>query len=75
MSNKQVSNLDIDSIYSYAIKCGAWGGKVCGAGGGGVMLFSVDPHIHPTFIKKMQNQMLERVDFGVDYNGLQVREL
>jgi len=35
----KVSDSDIDEIYEYAIKNGALGGKVVGAGGGGFLMF------------------------------------
>lgn len=38
-----VSNDSINNIYSKAINAGAIGGKVSGAGGGGFMMFIVDP--------------------------------
>lgn len=38
-----ISNNHIDEIYSIAIKNGAYSGKVSGAGGGGFMMFVVDP--------------------------------
>ncbi len=37
----KVSNPEIDGIYEAAISHGALGGKVCGAGGGGFMMFYV----------------------------------
>jgi D-glycero-alpha-D-manno-heptose-7-phosphate kinase len=38
-----VSTLELDAIYAAAKDAGAWGGKVSGAGGGGFMMFVVDP--------------------------------
>ncbi|MWN78319.1 dehydrogenase [Labilibaculum sp. A4] len=38
-----ISNKMIDDIYKIAIKAGAKAGKVSGAGGGGFMIFVVDP--------------------------------
>ena len=38
-----VSNNQIDDIYGQALKAGAIGGKLCGAGGGGFILFFVPP--------------------------------
>ena len=35
----KVSNTDIDYLYDTAIKSGAIGGKLLGAGGGGFLLF------------------------------------
>jgi len=36
-----ISNTEIDSMYEKAIKAGALGGKICGAGGGGFLLLYV----------------------------------
>ncbi|KYH34467.1 D-glycero-alpha-D-manno-heptose 7-phosphate kinase [Clostridium tepidiprofundi DSM 19306] len=40
---KSISNESIDRIYNSAIEAGAYSGKVSGAGGGGFMMFVVDP--------------------------------
>ena len=39
----QISNPEIEEIMSVARKAGAWAGKVSGAGGGGYIVFIVDP--------------------------------
>jgi D-glycero-alpha-D-manno-heptose-7-phosphate kinase len=41
--SKAVSNSNIDAIYDTAIRHGATGGKLLGAGGGGFLLFFVSP--------------------------------
>lgn len=38
-----ISNNKIDRIYDLAMDCGAYAGKVSGAGGGGFMIFMVNP--------------------------------
>jgi len=38
-----ITTRNIDKIYEAAINAGAYGGKVSGAGGGGFMIFTVDP--------------------------------
>jgi D-glycero-alpha-D-manno-heptose-7-phosphate kinase len=38
-----VSNSLIDDAYDCAIKAGAYGGKITGAGGGGFLMLLVDP--------------------------------
>ena len=43
--SEKVSTSDIDHIYETAIKAGATGGKLLGAGGGGFMLFFVKPEL------------------------------
>jgi D-glycero-alpha-D-manno-heptose-7-phosphate kinase len=42
LTNK-ISNSSIDEIYEAGLSAGALGGKLCGAGGGGFMLFYVPP--------------------------------
>jgi D-glycero-alpha-D-manno-heptose-7-phosphate kinase len=42
-----VSNAEIDAMYDKAIKAGALGGKILGAGGGGFMLLFVPPDRQP----------------------------
>lgn len=38
-----ITNDKIEKIYETALKSGAYGGKVSGAGGGGFMFFTIDP--------------------------------
>lgn len=73
MSNKGVANSKINEIYDLGKKNGAYGGKVCGAGGGGFMFFLVDPSKRKDFIESMKD--LQHWDFTTDWNGLQVRVL
>ncbi|MCC6293383.1 MAG: GHMP kinase [Bryobacterales bacterium] len=42
-----ISNRRIDGWYERALSAGAWGGKLCGAGGGGFFLFAAPPERHP----------------------------
>ncbi|MBB3773713.1 D-glycero-alpha-D-manno-heptose-7-phosphate kinase [Angulomicrobium tetraedrale] len=44
-----VSNSAIDDLYVQGKELGAWGGKLLGAGGGGFVLFLVDPNLRPLF--------------------------
>lgn len=48
-----VSNEQIDAWYSLAYHWGAWGGKLCGAGGGGFLLFLAPPDRHTTIINAL----------------------
>jgi D-glycero-alpha-D-manno-heptose-7-phosphate kinase len=41
--SKMITNTKIDDLYNAAIKAGALGGKILGAGGGGFVLFFVKP--------------------------------
>jgi D-glycero-alpha-D-manno-heptose-7-phosphate kinase len=40
-----VSTPRIDEIYEAGMRAGAYGGKLCGAGGGGFFLFMAPPHV------------------------------
>jgi D-glycero-alpha-D-manno-heptose-7-phosphate kinase len=48
-----ISNSQIDHIYNAAIASGAVAGKVSGAGGGGFMMFLVDPARRPDVIRTL----------------------
>ena len=41
-----ISTPEIDKIYNLALKNGAWGGKILGAGGGGFLLIMAPPEKH-----------------------------
>ena len=72
LSNKGVTNNIIDEIYAKAKELGAYGGKCCGAGGGGFMLFVVNPEEREKFIKELG---LEWWDFSPCWQGLETRIL
>lgn len=41
--NRKVTNKYIDDLYDKAIECGAYGGKIVGAGNGGFLLLVIEP--------------------------------
>jgi D-glycero-alpha-D-manno-heptose-7-phosphate kinase len=51
LSNK-ISNNKIDELYKLAIKNGALGGKILGAGGGGFLLLYIKKNDKKKFLKK-----------------------
>jgi D-glycero-alpha-D-manno-heptose-7-phosphate kinase len=53
MANR-ISNQKINEIYETALKEGARAGKVSGAGGGGYMMFIVDPVKRSRVIRCLQ---------------------
>ena len=69
--SKKISNEHLDDIYDYAIKHGALGGKLLGAGGGGFFLFYVPPFQKNTFLKAMKTRGLEHTMFQFDELGMQ----
>ncbi len=54
----KISTDHIDQMYEAATKAGAIGGKLLGAGGGGFVLFFVEPHNKPK-VRAALNGMLE----------------
>lgn len=62
-----VTNLVIDEIYETGIKNGALGGKLLGAGGGGFMLFFVQPDNRERLKKALYN--LSEIPFTMDAPG------
>ena len=48
-----ISNPMIETVYNAAVDSGALAGKVSGAGGGGFMMFLVDPAKRPNVIRKL----------------------
>lgn len=60
----------IDKIYNKALKAGALGGKILGAGGGGFILFFVEPEYQQKIQEKMKNLLY--VPFRFDNIGSQI---
>jgi len=50
-----VSNNEVDEIYNSALKSGALGGKLLGAGGGGFILFYAPKENHQNIIKRLSH--------------------
>lgn len=71
---KNVSNSRIDKIYNFALKNGAIGGKITGAGGGGHMLFYTEKSKQKKLEKKLQNLGLERVKFSFYNSGSKISQ-
>ncbi len=66
----KMSNSQIDDWYELAMKNGALGGKVMGAGGGGFMLFCVDNGKRKHLRKTLENAGLRYMDFRFDWEGV-----
>lgn len=71
--NPKITSSKIDDIYSFARKHGALGGKLCGAGNCGYMVFIVPEGKRAQFVEKMKEKNLEETDFSISYDGLEAR--
>lgn len=65
-----MSNSQIDEWYELALKNGAIGGKLVGAGGGGFLMFMANDR--NKLRKTMKNAGLEEVRFRFDFEGAKV---
>jgi len=68
--SSKITTGDIDDIYETAIKSGAVGGKLCGAGGGGFIVFYVEPE-NQKRVKEALNNFLH-VPFKFDFSGSEI---
>lgn len=68
---KGVSSPDIDAVYETAIRNGAYGGKLLGAGGGGFIMFLAPPERHQR-IKDALPRLTVWVPVEFDTEGAQV---
>lgn len=65
-----MSSEQIDNIYNMALKNGAVGGKLVGAGGGGFLMFYVEDNEK---LREAMNKLnLEEVRFNFDFEGTKV---
>ncbi len=68
--SEKISNPAVDVLYNSAMRAGAIGGKLLGAGGGGFMLFFVPPARRKK-VKNALNKFLE-VGFSFENEGSQI---
>jgi D-glycero-alpha-D-manno-heptose-7-phosphate kinase len=66
-----ISNSNIEHIYAAALKSGAYGGKVSGAGGGGFMFFTIDPAKRLDLINSLNRFSGKVLNFHFSENGCQ----
>lgn len=66
-TGKAVSTSAIDELYEKGIEAGALGGKLLGAGGGGFLVFYVQPEKQKQLMKAMKNLLY--IPFEFDNNG------
>ncbi len=69
LSNK-ISNNEVDDMYEAAIKNGALGGKLLGAGGGGFMLFYAEPENQDRIKEALTGYL--HIPFKFDFTGSEI---
>ena len=69
-TGSKISNGSIDELYDVAIKAGALGGKLLGAGGGGFLLFYCEKEKQEHLKKALDKLMI--VPFNFENDGAQV---
>ncbi len=67
-----ISNERIDSAYDAAIKAGALGGKISGAGGGGFLMLACDAACQDSVTTAMEHHGLVRADFHLETSGARI---
>ena len=67
---EQISNNEIDEYYKKARNSGALGGKLLGAGGGGFLLFYVEPQNQARVIESLKD--LYHMQVGFDSGGSRI---
>jgi len=69
IKSKFIASRWLDAHYQAALDAGAWGGKLCGAGGGGFLLFLAPPDRHAAIIAALG---LRHVPIRVGVGGSEV---
>lgn len=67
--HKNVTNPDIDRYFDIALEKGALGGKACGAGGGGCLLFFAEKGKDYMLRRALKEEGLEILNFHIDHSG------
>jgi len=68
--SSKVTNPEIDAMYSKAMKAGAIGGKLLGAGGGGFMSFYVEKENQEAVKVALKDYL--HIPFDFDFDGSKI---
>lgn len=68
--SSKISNSEIDYIYETAIRHGAVGGKLLGAGGGGFMLLYIEPEAQKRVKEALKGYL--HIPFMFDFSGSEI---
>ena len=70
-----VTNAQIEELFDEAFKYGAIGGKACGAGGGGCVLFLSAPGRRAEIEQRIEQLGSRIIPFKFDFQGLQLEDM
>ena len=68
--SKNISTPQVEEIYERALNAGAVGGKLLGAGGGGFVLFYVEPEDQAKVRRELKDYL--HIPFSFDYDGSKI---
>ncbi len=68
----KISTSRIDDLYEIALRNGALGGKITGAGGGGFLLLFSEPSAHDRVRQALAERGVREMTFNFDFQGAQV---
>src|SRR5262249_53567305 len=68
----KISNSRIDALYDIAMRNGALGGKITGAGGGGFLLLFCEPSEQERLRRALAAENVHEMSFAFDFQGAQV---
>jgi len=68
--SKKISNPEIDEIYRKGIALGAYGGKLCGPGGGGFVMFLIEQNLKTSFNDYFGNENV--MDIALTNQGSEI---
>lgn len=70
--SSKISNSRIDAMYELAVRNGALGGKITGAGGGGFLLLYCEPQNQDQVRRALHGYGLKEMSFAFDFQGAHV---
>jgi D-glycero-alpha-D-manno-heptose-7-phosphate kinase len=70
--SQRISSPRIDHLYAVARECGALGGKITGAGGGGFLLLYSEPNCQADVRSAMHREGVQEMAFAFDTQGAHV---
>ena len=68
--SRKISSNEIDAVYETAVRNGAIGGKLLGAGGGGFILFYVEPEERQRLKEALSGYL--HIPFRFEFNGSEI---